>query len=75
MPKDIRLIGTHHFIMKIPNKRELKKTAPQNSSDIDFQYMNVYINRTKKLHSFVVINNTLASDNLLRFRNNLIERI
>ena len=35
-PKDIRLNCTHCFIMKIPNKRELKQTASQNSSDIEF---------------------------------------
>ena len=35
-PKDIRLNFTHCFIMKIPNKQELKQTASQNSSDIGF---------------------------------------
>ena len=36
VPKDIRLNFTHYFIMKIPNKQELKQTASQNSLDIDF---------------------------------------
>ena len=36
VPKDIRLTFTHYFIMKIPNKQELKQTASQNSLDIDF---------------------------------------
>ena len=37
VPKDIRLNSTHYFIMKMPNKRELKQSASHNSSDIDFQ--------------------------------------
>ena len=28
VPKDIRLSSTHYFIMKVLNKRELKKIAP-----------------------------------------------
>ena len=35
--KYIRLNSTHYFIMKFPNKQELKQLASQNSSDIDFQ--------------------------------------
>ena len=43
VPKDIRLNCTHYYIMKIPNKRELKQIASQNSSDIDFQdFINLY---------------------------------
>ena len=37
VPKDIRLNSTHYFIMKMPNKRELKQSASHNLSDIDFQ--------------------------------------
>ena len=36
VPKDIRLNSTHHFVMKIPNKREIQQTAFNHSSDIDF---------------------------------------
>ena len=35
VPKDFRLNTTHFFIMKIPNKRELKQIALNHSSDID----------------------------------------
>ena len=35
--KYIRLNCTHYFIMKIPNKWELKEIASQNSFDIDIQ--------------------------------------
>ena len=37
VPKDIRLNSTHDFLMKIPNKRELKQIASQDSPDIHFQ--------------------------------------
>ena len=62
VPKDIRLNSTHYFIMKIPNKREL----PFNhSSNIDFQdFMNLYKKYTEKPYSFLVIDTTLAPENL-----------
>ena len=66
----------HYFIMKIPNKGELKQIASHNSSDIDFNnFMNLYKKCTEKPYSLLVIDATLASDNTLRFRKNLIERI
>ena len=34
VPKDVRLIGPHYFIMKISNKRELQQKASNYSSDI-----------------------------------------
>ena len=62
--------------MKIPNKRKLQQIAFNHSSDIDFQdFMNLYKKYTAKPYSFLVIDNTLASDNYLRFRKNLLERI
>ena len=62
--------------MKITNKRELQQIAFNHSSDIDFQdFMNLYKKCTEKLYSFFVIDTTLASDNSLRFRKNLVKRI
>ena len=62
--------------MKIPNKRELQQTAFNHSSDIDFEdFTNLYKKCTEKSYSFLVINATLASDNFLYFRRNLLERI
>ena len=76
MSKNIRLNSIHHFIMKIPNNRELQQIAFNHSSYIDFQdFMNLYKKCTAKPHSFLVINITLASDNPLHFRENLLERI
>ena len=62
--------------MKIPNKQELQKIESNNSTDIYFKgFMNLYKICTAKPYSFLVIDATLASDNLLRFRNNLAEGI
>ena len=76
VPKDVTLNSKHFFIVKIPNKRELKQTASHNSSNIDFQdFMNLYKTCIAKPYSLLVIDATLASDNLLRFLKNLVERI
>ena len=49
VPKNIRLTCTHYFIMKIPNKRELKQITFNHSSDIDFKnLMNIYKNISEK---------------------------
>ena len=62
--------------MKIQNKRELQQTVFKHSSDIDFQdFMNLYKKCTAKPYSFLVIDTTLTSDNLLHFRKNIVERI
>ena len=62
--------------MKIPNKRKLQQAAFNQSSDIDFKdFMNLYKKCTAKAYSFLVIDATLASDNLSLFRKNLFERI
>ena len=42
---------------------------------IDFQDMNLYKRCAAKSYSFLVINIALSSDNPLRFRKNLAERI
>ena len=62
--------------MKIPNKQELQQIAFNHSSDIDFKdFMNLYKKCTAKPYSFLVIDATFASDNPLRFRRNLLERM
>ena len=72
--KNIRLNTTHYCIMKSSYKRELQRIASNNSSDIDFKdFMNLYKRCTAKPYSFLAINATLASDNTLRFRENLLE--
>ena len=62
--------------MKIPNKRGLQQIAFNHSSDIDFKdFMNLYKKCTAKPYFLLVIGVTLASDNPLYFRKNLLERI
>ena len=74
--KNIRLNFTHYFIMKITGKQELQQIAFNYSSDIDFKdLMNLYKKCTAKPYSFLVIDATLASDNLLRSKKNLLERM
>ena len=73
--KYIRVNSLHYFAMKIPNKRELHLIAFNHSSDTDFQdFLNLYIKCTAKTYSFLVIDNTLASDNSSRFTKNLLEK-
>ena len=62
--------------MNIPNKQELQQIAFNHSLDIDFRdWINLYKIYTTKPYSILVIDATLASDNLLRFRSNILERI
>ena len=43
----------NYFIIKIPNKRELKQTTSHDSSDIDFKdFMNLYKTCTKNKSCF-----------------------
>ena len=76
VPENIKLNSTHYFIMKIPNKRELRQITFNHPSDTDFtDFMNLYKKCTAKLYSFLVIDATLASDNPSHFRKNLLKRI
>ena len=76
VPKNIRLNSRHYFVMKIPNKSELQQIAFNRSSDVDFQdFMNLYKKCAAEPYSFLVVDTTLASDNSLRFRKNLFERL
>ena len=53
--------------MQITSKQNLQQIAFNHSSDIDFQnFMNLYKKCTAKPYSFLVIDATLASDNLLK---------
>ena len=70
------LNSTHYFIMKIPYKWELQHIAFNHSSDIDFKdFINLYKNCTAKTYCFLVIYATLASDNNLCFKINLLEKL
>ena len=61
VPKDVRLNGTHLFIMKIPNKRELQQIVLNHSSDIDFKdFVKIYKKCTGDPYSFLVNDTTLS---------------
>ena len=73
VPKDVRLNSTYFFIMKIPNKRKLQQIVLNHSPDIDFKdFIKIYKKCTAKPYSFLVKDTTLSSDDLLRFRKNLL---
>ena len=72
VPKDVRPNTTHIFVMKIPNRTEYQQIAISHSSDIDFKdFINIYEKCTDKPYSLLVIDTTLPSNSLLRFRKNL----
>ena len=72
VPKYVRLNTSHFFIMKIPNKRELQQIAINHSSDINTKdFIEIYRKCSDKPYSFLVIDTTIPSNNLLRFRKNL----
>ena len=59
--------------MKSPNKRELHQIAWNHLSDIDIKdFMKLYKDYTGEQHSFLVNDTHLPSDNLSRFRKNLL---
>ena len=58
--------------MKILDKRELQHMAQNHSSNISTKdFIIIYRECTAKPYSFLVEDTTLASDNPLRFRENL----
>ena len=58
--------------MKIPNKRKLMQIEINHSSDINTKdFIEIYRKCTDKSYSFLIIDTTLPSNNLLRFRKNL----
>ena len=73
--ENVRLNSTHYFIMNIPNKF-LQQTAFNHSSDTEFKdFMNFHKKCAAKQYSFLVIDAPFPSDNPLRFRKNLLEKI
>ena len=63
------------FYYEHSKQKRASKIAFNNSSYIDFKdFINLYKKCTEKPYSFLMID-TLASDNPLRFRKNLLERI
>ena len=62
--------------MKIPNEQELEQTAYNHSSNADFKdFMDLYKKMYCKTIFFFSYDVTIASDNPLHFRKNLLERM
>ena len=73
VPKTLTINATHYFIIKIHDKRELQQIASNHSSNIDFKdFIIHYKDYTKETFPFLVDNTILPSDNLLKFRRNLL---
>ena len=73
VPKEFRLNSTHYLIMKIQNKRELQKIAINHSADIAYKdFMKIYRKCASEPYSFLTTDTTLAANDPLRFRKNLL---
>ena len=69
VPKNVKLNSSYYFIMKIPNRKELQNNQFNHLPDIDLkEFINLYKIYTGEKYIFLVIDATLASDNLLRFK-------
>ena len=74
VPKDARLNTTHHFIMKINNRIELKNIVTDHSADIDYQdFKKIYRECIKEPFNFLTIDTPLPTSGPLRFRKNLLD--
>ena len=74
VPKDVRLITTYYFIMKINNKRDLQNIAINHSEDIDYQdFKEIYRECTKTAFNFFAIDTRLPAIDPLRFRKYLFD--
>ena len=76
VPKDVRLNSTHYMIMKMNSRKELQNIAINHSADFDYKdFIKIYRDCVKQLYSFLTIDTTLPSSNLLRFRKNLFDTL
>ena len=76
VPKEVRLNCTHYVIFKVNNRRELQNIAINinHSADIDYKdFLRIYRNCTKDLYSFLTINTTLPSSDILNCRKNFLD--
>ena len=63
----------HYYIMKISNQIELSNIAQNHTSDIVYKdFLKMHRNYTKKPCDFFTIDNTLPSDNSLKYHQNLL---
>ena len=54
--KDARLNSTHYILMKIGNKKELKRIAEEKSGHLDYKdFLKIYHYCTREPYSFILI--------------------
>ena len=72
-PKDARLNSTHYLLTKINNKKELRNIADNNSADLEYKdFLKLYRHFISKPYSFMIIDETLPSNNPNKYRENFI---
>ena len=60
--------------MRIHNKRELQQIAIDHFPDNDYKdFLKIYRNCTKEPYSFLTVNTTLPSSDILKFRKNFLD--
>ena len=72
VPKNIRENSGHYFIIKIQANKNFNKLRLIIHQLLTFKTLRIYV---KNHIFFLVTDAVLASDNLLRFRKNLLEKI
>ena len=74
VPKEVRLNSSHYVIFKVNNRRELQQIVIDHSADTDYkEFVKIYRNCTKEPYSFLTINTTLPSSDILKFRKNFLD--
>ena len=72
--KDARLNSTHYILMKIGNKKELKRIAEEKSGHLDYKdFLKMYNYCTKEPYSFMVIDTRPTAS--VTFKKNFDERM
>ena len=72
--KDTRLNSTHYILMKIGNKKELKRIAEEKSGHLDYKdFLKIYNYCTRKPYSFMTIDTRPTASVI--FKNNFSEPI
>ena len=72
--KDARLNSTHYILMKINNKKELKRIAEEKSGHLDYKdFLKIYNYCTKEPYSFMTIDTRPAA--IISFKKNFDESL
>ena len=72
--KDARLISTHYILMKIGNKKELKRIAEEKSGHLDYKdFLKIYNYCTREPYSFMTIDTRPTAS--ITFKKNFDEQI